>query len=324
MKAIVQDTYGSADVLELRDVEKPETGDDQVLVRVHAAGVDRGAWHLMTGRPYLIRAMGYGLRAPRRRVRGRELAGRVETVGRGVTRFRPGDAVMGIAEGTFAEHAAAREDRLARKPSNLTFEQAAAVPISGITALQAVRDQGRVRPGQRVLVIGASGGVGTFAVQLAKAFGAEVTGVCSTAKVDLVRSLGADHVIDYTRDDIGGGRYDVILDVGGRRPLSRLRRALTPSGTLVLVGGEGGDRLTGGMKRQLQAVATSPFSRQRLRTFIARERGEDLRVLAELIEAGKVTPAVGRTYALSEAPAALRSLEEGTARGKLVVTVQDG
>jgi NADPH:quinone reductase-like Zn-dependent oxidoreductase len=324
MKAVVQDTYGSADVLELRDVDKPEIGDDQVLVRVHAAGVDRGAWHIMTGRPYLIRAMGYGLRAPKHRVRGRELAGRVEAVGRNVASFRPGDAVMGIAEGTFAEFAAARQDRLARKPANLTFEQAAAVPISAITALQAVRDQGRVRPGQRVLVIGASGGVGSFAVQLAKAFGAEVTGVCSGGKLDLVRSLGADHVIDYTRDDIGDGRYDVVLDVGGNRPLSRLRRALTPNGTLVLVGGEGGDRVTGGMSRQLQAVATSPFSRQRLRAFIARERGEDLRVLAEMIEAGKVTPAVGRTYALGEAPAAIRSLQEGTARGKLVVTVQDG
>src|SRR5215207_2668840 len=196
MKAIVQDTYGSADVLELRDIEKPEIGDDEVLIRVHAAGVDRGVWHLMTGQAYLIRLVGYGFRRPKNPVRGREVAGRVEAVGRNVTRFRPGDAVMGVGEGTFAEYARAREDKLVPKPANLTFEQAAAIPISATTALQGLRDKGQVQPGQRVLIIGASGGVGTYAVQLAKAFGAEVTGVCSTAKLDVVRSIGADHVID--------------------------------------------------------------------------------------------------------------------------------
>jgi NADPH:quinone reductase-like Zn-dependent oxidoreductase len=322
MKAIAQDTYGSADVLELRDIDIPRIADSEVLVRVHAAGVDRGAWHLMTGLPYLLRA-GFGLRRPRNPVRGRELAGVVEATGKDVTRFRPGDPVMGIGEGTFAEYARAREGKLAPKPANLTFEQAAAVPISAGTALQAVRDQGRIQPGQKVLVIGASGGVGTFAVQLAKALGAEVTGVASTAKVDLVRSIGADHVVDYTREDIhhGNQRYDVILDMGGNRSLSQLRRALTPQGTLVLVGGEGGDRWTGGMGRQVRAVATSSFARQKMRMFINRERAEELRDLTELIEAGKVTPVIDRTYPLSQAPEAIRHLEDGHARGKVVVTV---
>ncbi|MGH8823594.1 MAG: NAD(P)-dependent alcohol dehydrogenase [Jiangellaceae bacterium] len=323
MKAIVQDTYGSADVLELRDIDKPEIGDDEVLVRVHAAGVDRGVWHLMTGQAYLIRLAGYGFRRPKNPVRGREVAGRVEAIGTNVTRFRPGDEVMGMSEGSFAEYARAREDTLTAKPANLTFEQAAAVPISASTALQAVRDKGQVQPGQRVLIIGASGGVGTFAVQLAKAFGAEVTGVCSTAKVDLVRSIGADHVIDYTREDFadGGQRYDLILDIGGNRSLSHLRRALTREGTLVLVGGEGGGRWIGGMERQVQAIAISPFVRQGLKMFIAREHYEELQVLTELIEAGKVTPVIDRTFPLSEAPQAIRYLDEGQARGKIVITV---
>jgi len=230
MKAIVQDAYGSADVLHLREVSKPEIDDDEVLVRVRAAGVDRGVWHVMTGLPYLIRMAGYGLRAPKKPVLGTDLAGVVEAVGKKVTRFRPGDEVLGTGQGSFAEYAAAREDRLAPRPANLTFEQAAAIPVSATTALQALRDQGHVRAGQKVLVIGASGGVGTFTVQLAKAFGAEVTGVSSAAKLDLVRSLGADHVIDYTREDIAdrGQLYDLILDIGGNRPLPQLRRALTP------------------------------------------------------------------------------------------------
>jgi NADPH:quinone reductase-like Zn-dependent oxidoreductase len=322
MRAIVQDTYGSADVLELREIERPTIGEGEVLVRVHAAGVDRGAWHLMTGQPYLMRIAGFGLRAPRTRVRGREVAGRVEAVGAGVTRFRPGDEVMGTCEGSFAEYAAAREDRLARKPANLAFEQAAAVPVSATTALQALREHGRVQPGQRVLVVGASGGVGTFAVQLAKAFGAEVTGVCSPGKADLVRSLGADRVIDYTREDIvaGGQRYDLILDIGGNRSVSRLRRALTRRGTLVMVGGEGGGRWTG-MDRQLRALAISPFVRQRLRVFVTREHHESLELLAGLIEAGRVTPAVDRTFPLDQAPEAIRCLEAGRVRGKVVVTV---
>ena len=232
MKAIVQDTYGATDVLELRDIDQPEIADDEVLVRVHAAGVDRGVWHLMTGLAYPIRLAGYGLRAPKTPVPGMDLAGVVEAVGTDVTRFRPGDEVFGIGKGAYAEYARAPENKLAPKPANLSFEQAAVVAISGSTALQAVRDKGRIEPGQKVLIIGASGGVGTYAVQLAKAFGAEVTGVCSTTKVDMVRSLGADHVIDYTRADFADGeqRYDVILDIGGKSSLSRLRRALTPQG----------------------------------------------------------------------------------------------
>jgi len=323
MEAIVQDVYGSTEVLTLKDIAQPEVGNKEVLVRVHAAGVDRGAWHLMTGRPYLLRIAGYGLRRPKNPVRGREVAGVVEAIGADVTRFRPGDAVMGIGEGTFAEYARAREDKLVPKPASLTFEQAAAVPISAGTALQAVRDQGKVQPGQKVLVIGASGGVGTFAVQLAKTFGADVTGVASTAKVDLVRSIGADHVIDYTRDDVADGRqdYEVILDIGGNRPLSHLRRALTRQGTLVLVGGESGDRWTGGMGRQVLAVATSAFSRQNMRMFINKERSADLQYLTELIDAGKVTPIIDRTYPLRQTPEAILYLEEGHSRGKIVITV---
>ena len=323
MQAIVQDAYGSADVLELRDIAKPEVGDNEVLVRVHAAGLDRGVWHLMTGQAYLIRLAGYGFRRPKNPVRGREVAGRVEAIGKDVTRLRPGDEVMGTGEGSFAEYACAREDKLAPKPANLTFEQAAAVPISASTALQGLRDKGQIQPGQHVLIIGASGGVGTFAVQLAKAFGAEVTGVCSTAKVDLVRTIGADHVIDYTREDIAGAgqRYDLILDIGGNRSLSHLRRALTPDGTLVLLGGEGGGRWIGGMDRQVRALAISPFVSQKLRMFVAREHYADLQVLTELIEAGKITPVIDRTYPLSEAPEAIRYMEEGHARGKVVITV---
>ena len=323
MKAIVQDVYGTADVLELRDVVTPEVGDDEVLVRVHAAGVDRGVWHLMTGLPYLVRIAGVGVRRPKTKVRGSDVAGTVEAVGTRVTRFRPGDEVMGTCDGSFAEYAAAPEVKLAPKPAGLTFEQAAAVPVSGSTALQAVRDQGRIHDGDRVLILGASGGVGTFAVQLAKAFGGEVTGVCSTAKVDLVRSLGADHVVDYTRDDPTDRRrcYDLILDIGGNRPVPRLRRALTDRGTLVIVGGEGGGRWFGGLQRPARALVTSPFVRQRLRTFVAREHYEQLLVLTELVNAGRLTPVVDRTYPLSEAPEAIRYLESGHARGKVVVSV---
>jgi NADPH:quinone reductase-like Zn-dependent oxidoreductase len=323
MKAIVQDAYGSADVLALRDIDKPEAGDGEVLVRVHAAGVDRGAWHLMTGLPYPIRLAGVGFRAPKNKVLGSEVAGQVEAVGRDVTRFRPGDEVMGTCHGAFAEYACGRQDRLAAKPANLGFDQAAAVPISGSTALQALRDQGRVQAGQSVLIAGASGGVGSFAVQLAKAFDTEVTGVCSTSKVDLVRSLGADHVIDYAHEDFTDGRhrYDLVLDIGGNTPVTRLRRALIPEGTLVIVGGENGGRWLGGLQRQLQALVVSPFVRQRLRVFVAREHYEELETLTELIEAGKVTPAVDRTYPLSDAPQAIRYLEQGHARGKVVIAV---
>ena len=323
MKAIVRDTYGSLDVLELRDIDKPEIGDEEVLVRVHAAGVGRDVWHVMTGLPYPIRLAGYGLRAPKNPVIGSDVAGVVEAVGKNVTRFQSGDEVFGIGKGSFAEYARAPEDKLAPRPANLSFEQAAVVAISGLTALQGLRDHGKVRPGQEVLVIGASGGVGTYAVQLAKAFGAHVTGVCSTPKVDLVRSIGADHVIDYTREDFAEGEqcYDLILDIGGNSTLSRLRRALAFRGTLVITGGEGGGRWLGGTDRQLRALILSRFVGQKLGTFISKENHEDLLVLKELIESGKVTPVIDITYPLAEVPEAIRYLEEGHAQGKVVITV---
>ena len=322
MKAIVQDRYGSADVLRLRDIDKPELGDDDVLVRVLAAGVDPGVWHLMTGLPYLVRP-GFGLRAPKTPVRGMDVAGRVEAVGENVTQFEIGHEVFGTCNGSFAEYACAREDKLVFKPANLSFEQAAAVPVSACTALHALRDSGEVRAGQKVLIVGASGGVGTFAVQLAKAFGAEVTGVCSTAKLELVRSIGADQVIDYRRDDFSqmGQRYDLILDIAGNRSLSLLRSALTPEGTLVIVGGEGGGPWLGGTDRQIRALILSRFVRHNLRNVISVENKEDLLVLKELVESGKVTPVIDRTYPLREAPEAIRYLEDGHARGKVVITV---
>jgi NADPH:quinone reductase-like Zn-dependent oxidoreductase len=323
MRAIVRDAYGAADALELTDVATPEIADHEVLVRVHAAGVDRGVWHVMTGLPYPIRLAGYGLRAPKTRVLGADLAGVVEAVGSDVTRFGPGDEVFGIGEGSYAEYARAAEDKLAPKPANLTFGQAAAVAVSGLTALQGLRDKAKLVAGQTVLITGASGGVGIYAVQLAKSFGAEVTAVCSTAKLELVRSLGADHVLDYTRDDFaeGGLRYDVILDIGGNPSLSRLRRALTPNGTLVIAGGETDGRWLGGSDRQIRALVLSRFVGQTLTTFVAREDHEDMIVLKTLIEAGQVTPVVGRTYPLAEAAAAIRHLEQGRARGKLVIDV---
>jgi NADPH:quinone reductase-like Zn-dependent oxidoreductase len=321
MKAIVRNRYGAPDVLELRDVPVPGFGDDEVLVRVRAAGLDRGAWHIMAGLPYLIRLAGYGLRRPKATGLGSEFAGVVEAVGAKVTGLQPGEAVFGTCRGSFAEYAVARADRVARVPSNLTFEQAAAVPVSAVTALQAVRDRGRVQAGQRVLVVGASGGVGTFAVQLAKALGAHVTGVCSTSKVQLVRSIGADRVIDYTHADPADGeqRYELVLDIGGNRPLSQLRRALTRDGTLVIVGGEGGGRWTGGIDRQLRAMAMSPFARPRLGTFITKENSTDLDALRALIEAGAVTPVIDRVIALDQVPDAIRDLVAGNVRGKIVV-----
>jgi NADPH:quinone reductase-like Zn-dependent oxidoreductase len=326
MRAIVQTGYGSADVLRVAEIDRPVIEDHEVLVRVHAAGLDRGTWHVMAGQPYLIRVMGFGLRAPKNRVPGLDVAGTVAAAGAQVTRFGVGDEVFGISRGSFAEYAAAREDKLARKPVNLTFDQAAVVAISGLTALQGLCDVGHMEAGQRVLIIGASGGVGTFAVQIAKAHGAEVTGVCSTSKLDMVRSLGADHVIDYTQDDFASGpeRYDVILDIGGNSPLSRLRRALTPTGTLVIVGGENGGRWTGGLGRQLRAVALSPLVRQRLAMKMPKEHHADLERLTELIEAGHVTPVIDETYPLQQAPDAMRRLQAGQARGKLVIAVADG
>jgi NADPH:quinone reductase-like Zn-dependent oxidoreductase len=326
MKAIVHDVYGSADVLELRNIDRPRIGDEEVLVQVHAAGVDPGVWHLMAGEPYLIRVMGFGLRTPKVQVRGRDVAGVVAAAGARVTRFRAGDQVYGTCEsGSFAEYAAAPEQRLAAKPASLSFEQAAVVPISGVTALQAVRDSGRVQPGQQVMVIGAAGGVGSFAVQIAKASGARVTGVCSSSKAGLVLSIGADDVIDYTRDEIdcNGARYDVVIDTAGNRPLSLLRRAMTPHGTLVLVGGEhGGGRVLGGFDRQLlRAPLVSMFAGQRLRGLTAKEGAEDLEAITRLIDSGAVTPVIDRTYALADAADAIRYLAGGHAAGKVVVTV---
>ena len=319
MKAITHDSYGPAEVLRLAEVPDPVPGADELLVRVHAAGVDPGVWHFMTGLPYPVRAA-IGFRAPRNGVRGRDVAGRVESVGANVTGFRPGDEVFGTCEGSFAELACVSVRKCVAKPANLTFEQAAALPVSGLTALHAVRDV--VRPGHKVLVIGAAGGVGTYAVQLARSLGAEVTGVCSTSKLDLVRSIGAAHVIDYTTTDFADGkRYDVVLDTAGLRRLSHLRRALTPKGTLVLIGGEGGGRWLGGLDRTLRAVLLSPFVGQRLVGLISKERKEDLEELARLAEAGELTPVIERTFPLEEAPEAIRHLEQGRARGKVVIRV---
>ncbi|MFC6079805.1 NAD(P)-dependent alcohol dehydrogenase [Sphaerisporangium aureirubrum] len=324
MEAIVQDEYGEAmDVLRLAEIERPVIGDGEVLIRVRAAGVDQGVWHIMTGLPYPIRLAGYGFRAPKTHVRGREVAGHVEQVGKSVTTMRPGDEVFGIAEGSFAEYARATPDKLAPRPAFLTFAQAAVVSVSALTALQAVRDHGHVKAGQKVLIIGASGGVGMFAVQIAKAFKAEITGVCGTAKTEMVRSLGADTVIDYTSEDItdSGVRYDVILDIGGNRSLRHLRRALAPRGTLVIVGGETRGRWLGGTDRLLRVALLSRFVRQRLTTFVCSENARDLMILSRLIESGAVVPVVDRTYPLSETPTAVQYLRDGHARGKVVISV---
>lgn len=324
MKAIFQDTYGPADVLTLRDIPRPEPGPGEVLVRVCAAGVDPGVWHMMTGVPYLMRVIGFGLRRPKVPVRGLALAGVVESAGPGVTGFRAGDEVYGTCRtGSFAEFAVARVDRLAVKPASLSFEEAAAVPVSAVTALQAVRDRAEIKAGQRVMVIGAGGGIGTYAVQLAKGRGAHVTAVCGPGKAELVRSIGADEVIDYTRDPIDrdGARFDVVLDTAGNRTLGQLRRALTPHGTLVLVGGDDYDRpVVLGMGRQSQLPLAGLFSGQRLRMVLVRENAADLEELAQLADAGTIRPVVDRTYPLVEAPDAIRRIAAGHATGKTVVT----
>ncbi|WP_327085146.1 NAD(P)-dependent alcohol dehydrogenase [Nonomuraea sp. NBC_01738] len=319
MKAIVQDRYGTADVLRLDEVAVPEPGDGEVVIKVHAAALDTGYVHLMTGLPYLLRLFGFGVRAPKGRLRA-DGAGRVEAVGSGVTGIKPGDEVFGTFEGGLAEYAVARHDKIARKPAGIGFEQAAAVTISGVTALHGVR-AGRVSAGQNVLVIGAGGGVGSFMVQVAKEYGGAVTAVCGPDKADLVTRLGADRVIDYTREDVtrSGVRYDVILDIAGNRPVSRLRRILAPRGTLVLVGGEGGGRLIGGMHRSAGAALLSPFLAQRLVMLVIKEQPADLPALAELIEAGRLTPVVGRTYPLTDAADAVRHLAAGHAEGKIVI-----
>ncbi|GEP34162.1 NADPH:quinone reductase [Nocardioides szechwanensis] len=320
-RAIVQDRYGDAGVLRLAEVAVPRPGKGEVLLRVHAAGLDRGTWHLMTGKPYLARAA-FGFRRPRNPVPGRDAAGTVVALGEGVTRFAPGDEVYGVAPGSFAEYAVAREDKLAHKPANLTFEQAAVVPISAGTALQALTDAGRVEAGQRVLVIGASGGVGSYAVQLATAYGADVTGVCSAAKADLVRTLGAVRTIDYASEDYADGteHYDLVLDIAGNPSLSRLRRALTPKGTAVIVGGEEGGSFSGGMNRQLRALLLSPFVGQRLTMCVSKERAADLERLNPLLEDGRVVPSLERTYPLADAAEAMRRLEAGDVRGKVSIS----
>ena len=323
MKAITQEEYGTpGDVLRLQEIEKPTIGDDEVLVRVQATGIHIGDWLVTSGVPYLIRLMGYGLRKPKTRVPGTEFAGIVEAVGKNVEQFQQGDEVFGFGTGGFAEYAAVSQDALVLKPANVTFEQAAAVPVSGFTALQALRDQAEVQPGQKVLIIGASGGVGTYAVQIAKAFGAEVTGVCSTRNVDMVRSIGADHIVDYTKEDItqSGQRYDVILDMAGNRSLSELRGALTPEGTLVIVGGTGG-RFLMGFGRTLRGVALSPFVSQNLRQFMSSTNKDDLVALSELIGDGKVTPVIDRTFLLEDTAEALSYVGQRHTQGKTVVTV---
>ncbi len=320
MKAFVQDRYGEVDALQLRDVGTPSIAADEVLIRVKAAGLDPGVWHLMTGRPYLVRVVGFGMR---NQARGMDVAGVVEAVGEQVHEFRPGDAVFGVCHGSFAEFARAHHGTLAAKPASLTFEQAAVIPVSGCTALQGLRDQGHLKAEQKVLVIGAAGGVGTFAVQIAKAFGAHVTGVCSTPKVELVRSLGADAVIDYTREDLaaGGHRFDLILDTAGRRPLSRLRGVLTAHGTIVIVGGEGGGRWLGGFDRGFRGQLLQPVVHQRIRALTAKVNRADLLTLTDLVETGRIAPVLDRTYLLGDVPDAIRHWEQHHARGKIAITV---
>ncbi len=325
MRAMVQDRFGTAEVLELRTLERPQIASSQVLIEVHAAGVDRGVAHLVTGTPYLIRLVGYGITKPKHPVPGADVAGRIVAVGDKVTRFRPGDEVLGIANGAYAEYAAADEHKLVHKPENVTFQQAGVVAISGGTALQALTDVGRLEAGQRVLVIGASGGVGTYAVQLAKALGGVVTGVSSTSKVDMVRSIGADHVIDYSTQEYldGTTRYDLVIDIGGRNSLRRLRRALTPTGTLVLTGGEGGGRWTGGfLERQLRALVLSAVGRQRLKGFVNKEHHTILERLTEHLASGAVVPVIDRTVDLEHVPDVLRDLAAGRIAGKAAVVIR--
>ncbi|NWL31840.1 NAD(P)-dependent alcohol dehydrogenase [Paenarthrobacter nitroguajacolicus] len=328
VRAIVQEAYGSADVLHEAQVPRPAIKENEVLVKVRAAGLDRGTWHVTTGLPFALR-LAYGFRTPRNPVPGLDLAGTVEAVGAKVTRFAVGDQVFGSGKGTFAEYAAARENQLAHKPAGISFEQAAAVPVSACTALIALR-AGGIDPGKgpvakeiKVLITGASGGVGSYAVQIAKAAGAEVTGVASAAKADLVRELGADHVIDYASRDfaVGSERYDVIIDIAGNPSVSRLRRALTSSGTAVITGGEEGGSWTGSLDRQFRAVALSPFIRQRLTMIVGTQTAADLEYLAGILEAGTITPAIDRSYPLAQVPDAMRYFDAGKARGKIVITI---
>ena len=322
MKAITYHRYGSPDVLDFEEVDEPVAKDDEVLIRVRAASVNPRDWHFMRGLPYIMRPI--GLRIPKDGGFGSDVAGQVEAVGKAVTRFRPGDEVFAhVLSGGFAEYTCVSEDVLGLKPANLTFEQAAAVPLAALTALQGLRDHGQIQAGQKVLIIGASGGVGTFAVQLGKSFGADVTGLCSTRNLDLVRSIGADHVIDYTKEDFtqSGQKYDLIFQLAGTRSPSDCRRALTSKGKLILSSGESDGRWIGPLDRIIKAVVLSPFVSQRLGPFEAKRSKEDLQVLKELIESGKVSPVIDRTYPLSETAEAVRYLEAGHARGKVVITV---
>jgi NADPH:quinone reductase-like Zn-dependent oxidoreductase len=322
MKAIVHNRYGSSDVLRYEETEKPVPADDEVLIRVRAASVNPLDWRLMRGEPYIVRFM-MGMRESKIKRPGVDVAGRVEAVGRNVTRLKPGEDVFGSCRGAFAEYVCTSESSVVTKPGNVTFEQAASVPVAGYTALQALRDKGHVHAGQSVLINGASGGVGTFAVQIAKSFGADVTGVCSTRNVEMVRSIGADHVIDYTREDFtkSGRRYDVIVDSAGNHSLSACRRALSPAGTYVMVGGPYRGWIDF-LARLIMVPVLSRFSSQKLRLLMARRSKEDLTVLRDLMEAGAVTPVIDRRYGLSEAPQAVRYLEEGHARGKVVITME--
>jgi NADPH:quinone reductase-like Zn-dependent oxidoreductase len=319
MKAIVQDTYGSAEVLHARDVEKPQLAEGKVLVRVHAASVHLGDWVLMTGSPFVMR-FATGLRKPKNVIPGTDVAGTVEAVAGGVQRLRPGDEVFGWCAGAFAEYASAPEDQFISKPANLTFEQAAAVGVSATTALQLLRDTGKVQPGQKVLINGASGGVGTFAVQIAKAFGAEVTGVCSTKNVDLVRSIGADHVIDYTREDFTAGerRYDLILDNVGNHSMARTRKVLTPKGTLI---SNGGGHASGKLGRTIRTMLVAMVVRQQASPTVKTQNHDDLVALKELVEAGRITPVIDSTYPLHETPVAISRVATGRARGTIVIAV---
>jgi NADPH:quinone reductase-like Zn-dependent oxidoreductase len=327
MKAIVRDSYGSPDVLELTDIDKPEPGDDEVLLRVHAASVNPADWHILRGAPYIAR-MQFGLRKPKDRVLGCDVAGRVEAVGKDVTMLQPGEEVFGSpfmhGLGAFAEWVCISEDLLAPKPAALSFEQAAAVPLAASTALQGLRDQGRIEPGHKVLIIGASGGVGTFAVQIAKSFDAEVSGVCSTRNVEMVRALGAEHVIDYTQEDFthsGQKKYDLIFQLAGTLSPSECRRALSTNGTLVISSGESEGRWIGPVDRVIKAHVLSAFVSQKMASFTVKPNREDLQLLKQFIEDGTLTPVIDRTYPLAQVPEAIGYLEEGHARGKVVITV---
>jgi NADPH:quinone reductase-like Zn-dependent oxidoreductase len=326
MKAVVYTNYGSPDVLEIRDIKKPVPNDDQVLIKVRAASINPLDWHFMEGTPYIMRAIGVGLRKPKDPRLGVDYAGTVEAVGKNVTQFKPDDEVLGGKSGAFAEYVCARADRaIVLKPVNITFEQAASVPIAAITALQGLRDKGKIQPGQKVLINGASGGVGTFAVQIAKTFGADVTGVCSTRNLELVRSLGADHVIDYTKEDFtkGDQRYDLILDNVGTQPLSGFRRVLNPNGIFVMIGGGGPNDggLIGPLGRPVKALLLSPFISQKMGMLMAELNKKDLTILGDLMQSGKVTPVIDRTYPLSQIAEAIRYLEQGHARGKVIITM---